>query len=212
MDGSDRSAYSGSGTREPDSTALTRRVAPHTVVSPEHGSLVVDDRALLSREPLALEKGAVVVAGEETCFLAVRAVSDGETRRRSLAAGAALALLSEWKCHPIEERWVDCCEHVGLILGGVGSTRNQPHPVALDDPCVVSGPEDVCAGALGEVHEGVEAESTVAPHAGVWRQALRVAVDERLHDGRPKCVAEIERDVREPESMTGLPRCDHRVR
>ena len=75
----------------------------------------------------------------------------------------------------------------------------------------MAGPEHIGTSAPGELDERVEAEGTVAAHARVGSQAFSVPVDERLHNGRAELLAEIERDVREPEPVAGLPRRDHGV-
>ena len=81
-------------------------------------------------------------------------------------------------------------------------------PVPLDDPGVVAGPEHVGAGPLREVDERVEPERAVAAHARVRGQALRVAVDERPHDGVAELLAQVEGDVRQPERVARLPGAD----
>ena len=109
------------------------------------------------------------------------------------------ALAAEREGDAVEQSRVDGREHVRLVLGRVVAARDQPQPVALDDPRVVARPEHVGTGAARELDERVEAEAAVAAHARVRRQALRVALDERLHDGGAELLAEVERDVRQAE-------------
>ena len=175
----------------------------------ELDAVLVDDRAGTAGEPLPLEERAVVVAGEEARLLALGALGHGEAGRGRLVAGRALALAAERERDAVEQRRVDGREHVGLVLGRVVAARDQPQPVALDDPGVVAGPEHVGAGPLGEVDERVEPEAAVAAHARIRGQALRVALDERPHDGGAELLAEVERDVRKPEPMARLARGDH---
>ena len=99
---------------------------------------------------------------------------------------------------------IDGRQHVGLILGRVVAAGDQPQPVALDDPRVVPRPEHIGAGALGEVDERVEPKTSVAAHARVRGQALRVALDERPHDRGAELLTQVERDVRQTEPMTRL--------
>ena len=167
---------------EPDPAALSRRIPPDAVVTAELDAVLVDDRAGTSGEALPLEERAVVVAGEEARLLALGALGNGEAGSGSLVARRALALPAERERDAVEQRRIDRREHVGLILGRVVAARDQPQPVALDDPRVVARPEHVGTGAPGEVDERVEPEAPVAAHARVRRQALRVALDERPHD------------------------------
>ena len=64
-----------------------------------------------------------------------------------------------------------------------------------------------CTG--GESEQLVEAEAAVAAPARIRRLAACVPLDERLDDGAPELLAEIERHVREPERVTGLAGRDH---
>ena len=111
-----------------------------------------------------------------------------------------------------EEARVDRGEHVRLVLRRVGRARDEPQPVPLDQPRVVPRPEGVRARALRERHERREPERAVAAHAGVWREAGDVTLDERLHHGPAEGVAEVEGDMRQAECVTGLARSDHGVR
>jgi len=77
---------------------------------------------------------------------------------------------------------------------------------------VVAGGEPGRADSLREGEQRAEAEATVAAHARVRRLAARVAADERLDDSLAEGLAEIERDVREPEGLARLARRDHRGR
>ncbi len=170
----------------------------------ELDSLLVDDRTGSAVEALPLEKRAVVVAREEAGLLALGALGDGQPGRGRLVACPPLSVPAERERHAVEQRRIDGGEHVGLILGGVAAAGDQPEPVPLDDPRVVAGPEHVGAGPLGEGDQGVEAESSVAAHARIRRQPVRVPLDERLDDARAEHVAQIERDVREPEPVAGF--------
>ena len=180
-------------------------------MTPELDALLVDDRAGLRREPLPLEERAVVAAGEEARLLALGALGDRQAGRRRLVPGAALPLPAERERNAVEQRRIDRREHVRLILGGVAAAGDQPDPGSLDDARVVAGPEDVGTGPRGEGDEDVEAERSVAAHARVRRQALRVALDERLDDLGAELLAQIERDVRQPEPVAGLARGDDGV-
>ena len=132
-------------------------------------------------------------------------------RRQRPRRACSLALAPERERDPVEQRRIDSREHVGLVLGRIAAAGDQPQAVPLHDPGVVAGPEHVATGPLGEGDEGVEAKLPVAAHARVRRQAPRVAVDERRHDRGAERLAEIERDVRQPEPVAGLAGGDHRV-
>src|SRR5207245_10131201 len=51
----------------------------------------------------------------------------------------------------------------------------------------VVGPQVPCG-----LHEASELPPLIATHAGVWRQARHVAVDEVLHDRRAEAIADVE--------------------
>ena len=192
--------------------ALAGRVTPEAGVTAELAPALVDDRPVGPLEPSALEKRAVVVAGEEAGLLAFAALGDLEAGRGRLGTHLGLRLLAERELDPAEQGGIERGEHVRLILVRIGRTREQATAVALDDPRVVAGPELCRAGPLREREELVEAEVTVAAPARVRRLAACVRLDERVDDGAPERLAEVERDVREPERVAGLARGDHRFR
>ncbi len=101
----------------------------------------------------------------------------------------------------------DGCEHVRLVLARVGAAGDETQPVPLDDASVVAGPEPVRTGPRREGKERVEAERAIAAAARVRGLTLRVPVDERRDDGRAELLAQVERDVRQAERVTGLARC-----
>src|SRR4051794_4058881 len=189
---------------EPDPATLPGRVAPDAVVAAALDSVLVDDRAGAPGEPLPLEERAVIIAGEEARLLALGPLRDGQARSSSLVARRALALAAERERDPLEQRGIDRRQHVGLILGRVVAAGDQPQPLALDDPRVVPRPEDIGAGALGELDERIEPKPPVAAHARVRGQTLRVALDERPHDRSAELLTQVERDVRQTEPMTRL--------
>src|SRR5581483_10797801 len=80
------------------------------------------------------------------------------------------------------------------------------HAVAADDACVVPGREAGGAGATRERKQLREAEAAVAADARVRRVAARVAAHERLDDGAAERLPQVERHVRQAESVTRLPR------
>ncbi len=84
-------------------------------------------------------------------------------------------------------------------------------PAVLGDARVVAGREPVAAGARREREQLGEAEAAVAADARVRRLAARVAADERRDDGAAELLAQVERDVRQPEPVAGLARGDHGV-
>ena len=86
----------------------------------------------------------------------------------------------------------------------VGGAGDEAHAVSLDDARVVAGPEPARAGPGGEREQCVEPEGAVAAAAGVRSLSARIAVDEGRDDGSTKLLAQVERDVREPERVAGL--------
>ena len=103
-------------------------------------------------------------------------------------------------------------EHVALILARVGAASEEPASVALDDARVVAGRDPRRADAVGEREQLVEAERAVAADARVRRLALRVAGDERRHDGLAELLAQVERDVRDAARVARPARREHRAR
>ena len=81
----------------------------------------------------------------------------------------------------------------------------------LDDSRVMPGREPRRAGALREREQLAEAERAVAARAGVRRLAARIAANERLDDGAPELLAEVERHVREAEAVARAARRADRV-
>ena len=95
-------------------------------------------------------------------------------------------------------------------MDGSAAAREQEPAVTLDDPGVVAGRE---AGGADPPREGEqlgEPEAAVAADARVRRLAPRVAAHERADDGAPEPLAEVEREVRDPEPVAGLARRDDR--
>ena len=200
------------GRGDADPAPLAGRVAPDAVVPAELAALLVDDRAVRAVEPSPLEEGAIVVAGEEARLLALAALGDVEACGGRLRARLGLRQLAERELDPLELLGVELREHVRLVLVRIGRAREQPPAVALDDSRVVARPELPGAGPGREREQLVEAEAAVAAPARVRRLAARVPLDERLDDGAAELLAQIERHVREPERVTGLPGRDHGLR
>ena len=105
---------------------------------------------------------------------------------------------------------VEAREHVGLVLGLVVRAREQPAAAMFDDPRVVTGRETGGSCALREREQLGEAEAAVARDARVRRLAAGVAAHEG-DNGTPELLAQVERDVRDAERVTGCPRRQHRV-
>ena len=155
------------------------------------------------------EEVSVVAAGEEARLLALGAARGLEPGARGLGSRLVLALLAEREPEPVEEARVEPAEHVRLILPLVGGACEQQLPVALDDARVVARREPLGAGALGEGEQLGEAEAAVAADARVRRLTGRVAAHERLDHRAAKLLAQVERDVRDPEPVAGPARGDH---
>src|SRR5262249_38650504 len=195
-----------------EAPALARREAPVAAVATELVAILVDDRAVLRLEPAPLEECAVVVAGEEAGLLAFAAAGNGEAGTLRLGARLGLRLSAERKGDAAEPGRVEPREHVRLVLLQVGGAREQREPVALDDARVVPGRQDVRTGAEREREQTAEAEGAVAAQARVRRFAAGIATDERINDGAPEVLAQVERHVRHAERVTGLARSDHGLR
>ena len=108
-----------------DAAALSRREPPDAVVTAERTPGLVDDRPR-GRDAVTLEERAIVVAGEEARFLALRASRRLEAGCSRLGTRGGLPLRAERKVDALESGRGDGGEHVRLILGGVGSSGDEP--------------------------------------------------------------------------------------
>ena len=149
---------------------------------PTRDARLVDDLAGLAPNALALEEGAVVVAAEEARLLALGSPCRREPRGGGLRPRLVLRLLAEREAHALEERRIDGGEHVRLVLLRVGAATDESHAVPLDDASVVTRPELVRSGTVGECHELVEAKRAVAAHARIRRLPVLVCACERIDD------------------------------
>src|SRR5436190_12569791 len=182
---------------------LAGREAPVPAVASELTAVLVHERARARVEPLALEEGTVVVAGQEARLLALAAPRDREAGALGLRPRLALGLIAERERDAPELAWVEPGQHVRLILLWIRRPREQGAPAVLDDTGVVAGDEHVGAGAAREREQAPEAERAVAAHAGVRRLAARVPSHERADDRAPEVLAQVERHVRHAERVAG---------
>ena len=180
-------------------------------MTPEHGSRLVDDVARRRLEPVPREEAPIVAAGEEARLLALGPARRGKAGSFRLASHLGLRVTAEREHDAVEAGGIDRREHVGLVLRGVGASRDEMQSVAPDDTRVVARPEGLGADPLRERGQSIESERPVASHARVRRQAGRIAVHERAHDGVPEVLPQVQRDVRKTEGVTGLARSDHGV-
>jgi hypothetical protein len=127
--------------RDAEPAALADGEAPVALVRPDLPTALVHERPGARLEAVALEEGAVVVAGEEARILALGAGGDGEPGRRGFGARLLLRPAAEREREPAEEARVEPGEHVALVLRGVGGPREEQPAAALDDPGVVPGRE-----------------------------------------------------------------------
>ena len=178
----------------------------------ELAAVLVHDRAGGGLEPLPLEEGAIVVAGEEAGLLALAPLGNVQAGRRGLGSRLRLRLAAERELDPLERGRIERREHVGLVLVRIGRAREEATAAALDDPRVVAGREPRGAGPVGEREQLVEAKVAVAAAARVRRLAASVCLDEGRDDRAPEVLAQIERHVGQLERVAGLAGGDHRLR
>src|SRR5688500_12044869 len=188
--------------------ALARREAPEAVVLPELPAALVDDGARSRRDPVAREEVPIVASGEKAGLLALRAPRGVEPGGSRLVARLLLRLRPEREPEAVERARVEAGEHVGLILCAVGGAREEQAPAVLAEAGVVARSQARGADAARKAEERGEAEGPVALHARVRRLPLFVGGYERGDDGAAEPLAEVERDVRDPEGMAGRPRGD----
>src|SRR5439155_26928860 len=160
------------------------------VVAAELRPVLADDRAFLRLEPVPVEEGSVVVAGEEARLLALRPPGGGEAGTLGLGPRRLLRLLPEREGDACKVPRVEGGEHVALVLGRIRAAGEQQPSVALDDPRVVAGREALGAGPAREREKLREAEAAVAARARVRRLAARVATHERRHHRAAELVAQ----------------------
>ncbi len=194
-----------------DALALPGGEAPEAVVPAQLAALLVHDRPVPWRQPVAAEERAVVVAGEEARLLALGALRSVESGPLRLRARLRLVLPAEREPDAAELRRVEAREHVRLVLRGIGAAVQEQPSAMLVDTRVVAGGEPVAAGAAGEREQLCEAEAAVAGDARIRRLAARVAAHERRHHCAPELFPEVERDMRQPQPVAGLACGDHRL-
>ena len=113
-------------------------------------------------------------------------------------------MLSEREPEAGEPAWIEAGEHVRLVLGVVGSTREQEGAVALDNACVVACGEPLRADSARKGQKLCEAKTAVTAHARVRCLATRIAPDERRHDGPTELFAEVKREVRKAQTVARI--------
>ena len=187
-------------------SATLAGVAPNPVVSAELALPLVHDRTGRGDDALAFEERAIVAAGEKARFwLSARVAA----ARPALAASRRV---SSFVWPPSGKSTVSSVSGLTVAsmydwsLRGSAARATRAQPVSLDDAGVVAGPESVRPGPRREGDERVEAERAVAAAARVGGLTLRVPVDEGRDDGRAELLAQVERDVRQTELVTGLAR------
>ena len=79
----------------------------------------------------------------------------------------------------------------------------------IDNPRVVARSQSCGARTTGKSKQLGKAKAPVAPDAGIGRLAARVPADERLHHGAAELLPQVERDVRQPEPVTGRAGREH---
>src|SRR5215218_8857118 len=102
--------------RDADALPLARGEAPVARVPSELAPGGVHDRALTGLEAVALEEGAVVVAGQEARLLTLGARGDREPRLGGLGPRLLLVLVAEREPEPAEPPRIERGEHVRLVL------------------------------------------------------------------------------------------------
>src|SRR3989449_7237432 len=88
---------------------------------------------------------------------------------------------------------VQAVQEIALVLPGIPSLMQvRPPRVVRQEPRIVACGHVVRPQVPCGLHEASELHPLVATHAGVWRQARHVAVDEVLHDCRAEAIADVE--------------------
>ncbi len=115
--------------------------------------------------------------------LLLRLVAERERRRARDSRGSSPASMYDWS------------------FSGSAARASSSRPRCSHDSRVVAGRQPSRAGASREREQLVEAEGAVAARARVRRLAALVAANERLDDGAPELLAEVERHVRKAEAV-----------
>ena len=176
---------------------------------PEHLPRDVDDVAGAARAAQALDQRSVIAAADEAHLLALARPCGRESRRPRFGPGLRLGLAAEREPAPGENLGRHRRQHVRLILGRVGSARDQRRPRPLHDPRVVARGDPRRPDRVRDGRDRREAELAVAPDARVRREAGRVGAHEVVDDRPPEALAEVDRQMGDAQRMAGIARGAH---
>ena len=112
-----------------------------------------------------------------------------------------LGQLAHGEAHPRQLGLAEHVQHVGLVLGRVGTAAQTPLAVAPDDSGVVAGGDGVEAQLVGPAQEAVELEVAVALDARVGRAPGGVGGDVRVDHVAVEVVGEVEDVVGDAELL-----------
>ena len=176
---------------------------------PEHLPRDVDDVAGPARAAQTLDQRSVIAAADEAHLLALARLCGRESRRPRFGPGLRLGLAAEREPAPGENLGRHRRQHVRLILGRVGSARDQRRPRPLHDLRVVARGDPRRPDRVRDGRDRREAELTVAPDARVRREAGRVGAHEVVDDRPPEALAEVDRQMGDAQRMAGIARGAH---
>jgi hypothetical protein len=146
---------------------------------------------------VATQEGAPPEAGHEAQVLALALVGHRQPGVACERAHRVLRQASQGEAEPIELGGVELGQHVALILARVVGRSDQQAVIVAGDARVVAGREPSSAEPVRELEHRVEADGSVAAHAGVRREAGGVAADEAVDDLGAETVAQVEGHVRD---------------
>src|SRR5215470_13222461 len=182
--------------RDAKPAALADRVVDDAGVSAEHAPVDMHDLARLRGAGLeALDYARVAPARHEADVLTIGLVGHRQAEAARQVAYFGLAVAAEGEAQPLKLRARGCEQEVALVALRVAGTVELGADGPLSQFDVVAGGEGIGLQLACGREQFVELDLLVARHARDWRPPRRIAVNERLHDGRPKALLVIEHVV-----------------
>ena len=167
------------GGGDAEAAALADREGHRALVPSQHGAIGGADLTGAQVDALAIEESPQLAAAQEADVLALGRGRRGQPRARGLEAHVLLVRVGERELEHAEQLGRHACEHRGLVLGGVGATRDERTVAVRHETRVVAGREPIGPESASRVGEQGDAEVAVAGGARVRGAPGLVVVEER---------------------------------
>ena len=181
--------------------ALTDGIVQLSLMLTQHGTIQRNKVAgswCLSRH--AEDKGSIVTVRHKADILTILLMRHGELHLIRNGAGFGFGKRAEGeftagKCG-LRER----IQHIGLILGGIGSAAQQHTPRGRGlDPGIMPGRQPFKAIGGGKIQQGAEFDHLVAVYARIGGLARLIGRDEIVHHRAAKDIAKLGDIVGDPQ-------------